>query len=666
MKGSVQARIDVPQDRGARTSVAADRRLDQEARLLADGLLTADVELRYRVRQMSSKEKPGSSLSKPNPREKERPPVATNEEGFATPISRKLLHEPAVVRVELLQTRTPVEGCELTPFVLLKDLNGDQRTAEAMETRTKGVLAAQYRWYRREYRFVCAKTGLPAQFECLELGRVRTELERLGDTSVANIAGLAYFHQSTEIIDIWSTFRELWRRVRVLQQQKEARREPALRNKNALRIDQSRDEALVCEIPPENDSKLVECGFVRNYAPTMVDIGRTLVLECRYIWKVPNEEIRIGPPVYFETLPVMPFPPPPPERRMFLVADTNCDYSVKDRVCSGEPNCFPLRLLSYNCLAEIYANSDLYSYCPDWALSWNYRRRNLLREILSLEADVVCLQEIQADHFEEHFNPAMRRAGYEGIYKAKMRESMGRKGKVDGCATFYRRDRFQLIEKHEIEYSTVAREKVKEKRLLNRLMKDNVALLVVLEDTATNSRVCVANTHIFWDPDQTDVKLFQVDTFLQEAERYIGPRNLPLLIAGDFNSLPESSIYELVVGTEVSGQRPDVIDGMLEILKISPCQHNMLLRSVYGLGGEFTEPAYTNYTGHFVGTLDFIFFTPDKIVPVGTLEILDEARLLGEEYTALPNPRWSSDHISIMADFDIRVLHPGQSTASWA
>jgi hypothetical protein len=53
-------------------------------------------------------------------------------------------------------------------------------------------------------------------------------------------------------------------------------------------------------------------------------------------------------------------------------------------------------------------------------------------------------------------------------------------------------------------------------------------------------------------------------------------------------------------------------------------------------------------------------------VPVGTLEILDEARLLGEEYTALPNPRWSSDHISIMADFDIRVLHPGQSTASWA
>ncbi len=40
--------------------------------------------------------------------------------------------------------------------------------------------------------------------------------------------------------------------------------------------------------------------------------------------------------------------------------------------------------------------SDLYgSYCPSWALSWNYRRQNLLRELLSYGADILCLQEVR-------------------------------------------------------------------------------------------------------------------------------------------------------------------------------------------------------------------------------------------------------------------------------
>ena len=43
------------------------------------------------------------------------------------------------------------------------------------------------------------------------------------------------------------------------------------------------------------------------------------------------------------------------------------------------------------------AQSDLYgSYCPSWALAWNYRRQNLLRELLSYGADILCLQEARA------------------------------------------------------------------------------------------------------------------------------------------------------------------------------------------------------------------------------------------------------------------------------
>jgi endonuclease/exonuclease/phosphatase family metal-dependent hydrolase len=34
--------------------------------------------------------------------------------------------------------------------------------------------------------------------------------------------------------------------------------------------------------------------------------------------------------------------------------------------------------------------------CPAWALSWSYRRQNLLRELLSYGADILCLQEARA------------------------------------------------------------------------------------------------------------------------------------------------------------------------------------------------------------------------------------------------------------------------------
>ena len=85
---------------------------------------------------------------------------------------------------------------------------------------------------------------------------------------------------------------------------------------------------------------------------------------------------------------------------------------------------------------------QVYPYTQPWALAWNYRKRNLLREILSYRADILALQEIQADHFREFLEPELRKAGYDGVYKQKTRESMGQDGKMDGCAIMYRRNRW--------------------------------------------------------------------------------------------------------------------------------------------------------------------------------------------------------------------------------
>lgn len=99
---------------------------------------------------------------------------------------------------------------------------------------------------------------------------------------------------------------------------------------------------------------------------------------------------------------------------------------------------------------------------------------------------------------------------------------------MDGCATFFRRDRFSLVKKYEVEFNKAAHSYVENitsqpdrRKNEQRLMKPNVALILVLEgcetmpstsrDTAKyRSLVCVANTHIHANQELSDVKLWQV------------------------------------------------------------------------------------------------------------------------------------------------------------
>ena len=190
-------------------------------------------------------------------------------------------------------------------------------------------------------------------------------------------------------------------------------------------------------------------------------------------------------------------------------------------------------LVTYNCLAEIYATSEVYPYCPAWALPWNYRRRNILRELVAYHADIMCLQvgrrprrhglaatapqlpapwllprrlsssaardpplppspgaqEVQADHYENFLEPELAKYNYAGLYKCKTREFMGQYGKMDGCAMFYRRDKFSILPggAHDVEFNSIARMRHgNDKRLLNRLLRDNVAQIVAFEVNMAN------------------------------------------------------------------------------------------------------------------------------------------------------------------------------------
>lgn len=38
--------------------------------------------------------------------------------------------------------------------------------------------------------------------------------------------------------------------------------------------------------------------------------------------------------------------------------------------------------------------NEQFPYCQSWVLGWQYRKQNLLKELLGYSADIVCLQEV--------------------------------------------------------------------------------------------------------------------------------------------------------------------------------------------------------------------------------------------------------------------------------
>ena len=73
---------------------------------------------------------------------------------------------------------------------------------------------------------------------------------------------------------------------------------------------------------------------------------------------------------------------------------------------------------------------------------------NVVYEAVQLNG--VYLQ-VQSNHFTDFLSPELQKAGYSAIYKKKTTEIFtGNSYAIDGCATFFRRDRFSLVKKYEV------------------------------------------------------------------------------------------------------------------------------------------------------------------------------------------------------------------------
>ena len=413
------------------------------------------------------------------------------------------------------------------------------------------------------------------------------------------------------------------------------------------------------------EEEWIEISRDHIYIPGVDDVGRKLKLEAA-AYSTETGELLMHRVIKTD---IVLSRAPDPLKRSLVTAKNSSGAGAGAR----------FRIVTYNVLAEIYATQQQYPYCDIWALSWEYRFHNIMREIVDAAADVVCLQEVQADHYENHLYASMSEQGFEGVYKQKTRQSMGLAGKVDGCALFWRRSKFHLVESYSIEFNELAQRQATQVmglnprseegiNFLNRLSKDNIAQLVVLElanpqlATRTNrdpiNQVCITNTHLYSNKEFPDVKLWQAWQLLQELENFAMSRgsSLPLMICGDFNSSPDSAVYDLLMQQNVHPGHPDVnvVTGD-ECPNVLPdainITHSFHLGSAYqAVLGE--EPQQTNYTLNFKGVLDYICYSRQTLRPLSASPIPDES-ILTRHGDALPSTEFSSDHIMLISDMQI-------------
>lgn len=81
----------------------------------------------------------------------------------------------------------------------------------------------------------------------------------------------------------------------------------------------------------------------------------------------------------------------------------------------------------------------------------------------------------------------------------------------------------------------------------------------------------VSTAHIHWDPEYSDVKLIQsimhISSLYQKIEEHlleqnggsgpVNPSSMPLIVCGDFNSLPQSGVVEFLTTGRVAKSHPD-------------------------------------------------------------------------------------------------------------
>jgi mRNA deadenylase 3'-5' endonuclease subunit Ccr4 len=254
---------------------------------------------------------------------------------------------------------------------------------------------------------------------------------------------------------------------------------------------------------------------------------------------------------------------------------------------------------SYNILATAYVHPARYPRTPSLVLNPAWRIPALVGHVASLGDDIICLQEVEIEVFS-----ALRiRLGSLG-YGSQYARRQG--GKPDGCATFYRRDAFELVDANIISYAD-GRGATGD--------SGNIALVAVLG--GDGNEIGIINTHLTWDPPDAPLNAQLGHRQMSQLLRAINEMASKVqgaVVAGDFNVTPDSATIALFGSAGL----------------------NFSHSSVPGV--------YTCNANARVQMIDYLFYSSALQAEALPVPVIDDR-------TILPSAEQPSDHVPVRAKF---------------
>jgi len=253
--------------------------------------------------------------------------------------------------------------------------------------------------------------------------------------------------------------------------------------------------------------------------------------------------------------------------------------------------------------------------CDHSHLFWEKRFPLLLYEIINRDPDIICLQEV--DRFDE-FQAFLRKKGYSGRFVKKSFRAR------DGCAVFWKSSRMNNTA---IECVT--------------LHSENVHVAMMLRMQIDSRSVIIVNTHLKAGLEQhyEDFRVEQLKCLLEKVKDF-QKEDEDIILCGDLNSHVET--YESVKAVAY------------------PFLTQCGFRNAYG-----RKPKYTHWGGWMDSEVKMVF---DYILYLGNVRVRRVLQVpceskIEESPERLPNGKYPSDHVSLVADIEL-LSNPSPSSPS--
>lgn len=260
------------------------------------------------------------------------------------------------------------------------------------------------------------------------------------------------------------------------------------------------------------------------------------------------------------------------------------------------------------------------------------------------------------------------RGNYDGVFSPKSRaRTMNEWDRtfVDGCAIFFKADKFKFEDKMLIEFNQLALARPslrKHKDMYNRVMtRDNISLIARLEHRESRQEIIVGNVHVHWDPTFCDVKLVQAILLLEELEKLSARHpKASLILCGDLNSLPDSGVYSLLENGSIHAGHEEFLSYTYEPYSTEGAHHSLNLRNAYSVCPEAID--LTIMSPKFRGVIDYVFYRPTNLSISGILGPVHPDYT--KQLVGFPSQHLPSDHISLLVEFKIEPSYSAVPQAS--